>query len=138
MLNYGDNIDILEGVFIMGGRPRNAKKGEFKSGAKQVEIARKGGIASGEAKRAKKTLRQCLEILLEQEITTKDGKTMSGSEAMALKVFQEALKGNLKAWELTRDTAGQKPADTVQSTQTIVDLSKFTTEEIKEMLDDEI
>ena len=138
MLNYGYNIDILEGVYIMGGRPRNAKKGEFKSGAKQVEIARKGGIASGEAKRAKKTLRQCLEILLEQEITTKDGKTMLGSEAMALKVFQEALKGNLKAWELTRDTAGQKPADTVQSTQTIVDLSKFTTEEIKKMLDDEI
>lgn len=122
----------------MGARPRNAEKGEFKAGAKQVEIARKAGIASGESKRATKNLRQCLEMLLEQEITTKDGKTMLGSEAMALKLFQGALKGNWKAWELARDTAGQKPTDTVQSTQTIVDLSKFTTEEIKKMLDDEI
>ena len=33
---------------------------------------------------------------------------------------------------------GQKPVDKVQSTQTVVDMSAFSTDEIKAMLDDDI
>ena len=33
---------------------------------------------------------------------------------------------------------GHKPVDKVEATQTVVDMSKFTTEEIKDMLDDEV
>ena len=137
MLNYGYNIDILEGVFIMGGRPRNAEKGEFKAGAKQVEISRRGGIASGAARREKKTLKKCLQLLLEQEMQH-NGEKKSGSEIMAYTIFEQAINKNLKAWELIRDTVGEKPVETVQGVQTVVDLSKFSTEEIKKMLDDEI
>ena len=74
---------------------------------------KKGGIASGEARRAKKSLREAMQILMDADLTGKDGKTMTGTEAMAAKAFQAALKGDWKAWELVRDTAGQKPVDRV-------------------------
>ena len=77
------------------------------------ENGKKGGIASGEARRAKKSLREAMQILMEADLTGKDGKTMTGTEAMAAKAFQAALKGDWKAWELVRDTSGQKPVERV-------------------------
>lgn len=119
-------------------RPPNAEATQFRSGKQAVENGRKGGIASGEARKAKKSLREAMQILMDADLTGKDGKTMTGTEAMAAKAFQAALKGDWKAWELVRDTAGQKPVDKVQATQTVVDMSAFSTEEIKAMLDDDI
>lgn len=78
------------------------------------EEAKKGGIASGEARRRKRDLRLAMEALLEQDITDNKGKTVSGAEAIALKQFQKALKGDTRAFEMIRDTAGQKPVDKVQ------------------------
>lgn len=77
------------------------------------ENGKKGGIASGEARRAKKTLREAMQVLMDADLTGKDGKTMTGTEAMAARAFQAALKGDWKAWELVRDTAGYKPVDKV-------------------------
>ena len=77
------------------------------------ENGKKGGIASGEARRAKKSLREAMQILMDADLTGKDGKTITGTEAMAAKAFQAALKGDWKAWELVRDTAGQKPVDKI-------------------------
>ena len=94
-------------------RPPNAEATEFRTGKQQVEIARQGGIASGEARRAKKSLREAMLVLMDADLTGKDGKTMTGTEAMAAKAFQAALKGDWKAWELVRDTAGQKPVERV-------------------------
>ena len=74
---------------------------------------RKGGQKSGEARRAKKSLREAMQVLMDADLTGKDGKTMTGTEAMAAKAFQAALKGDWKAWELVRDTAGQKPVDKI-------------------------
>ena len=74
---------------------------------------KKGGIASGEARRAKKSLREAMQILMDADLTDKSGNTMTGTEAMAAKAFQAALKGDWKAWELVRDTAGQKPVERV-------------------------
>lgn len=78
------------------------------------EEAKKGGIASGEARRRKRDLRLAMEALLEKDITDSSGKTVSGAEAIALKQFQKALKGDTRAFEMIRDTAGQKPIDKVQ------------------------
>ena len=78
-----------------------------------VDELRKGGQKSGEARRAKKSLREAMQILMDADLTFKDGKTMTGTEAMAAKAFQAALKGDWKAWELVRDTAGQKPVERV-------------------------
>jgi hypothetical protein len=76
------------------------------------ELGSKGGKSSVKKRKEKKMLRECLEILLDKKIETDDGK-MTGAEAMAVKAFQLALAGDLKAWELVRDTAGQKPIDKV-------------------------
>lgn len=77
------------------------------------ENGKKGGIASGEARRAKKSLREAMQILMDADLTGKDGKMMTGTEAMAAKAFQAALKGDWKAWELVRDTSGQKPVEKI-------------------------
>ena len=95
-------------------RPPNAEATQFRAGEQQVEIARQGGVASGIARREKKSLREAMQVLMDADLTGKDGKTMTGTEAMAAKAFQAALKGDWKAWELARDTAGQKPVDKVQ------------------------
>jgi hypothetical protein len=79
----------------------------------QHEIATKGGIASGIARNKKKLLRECLEELLNKEMKDKNGNTASGAEVLATKLFQQALQGNIKAFEVVRDTAGQKPAERV-------------------------
>lgn len=78
-----------------------------------VEELRRGGQKSGETRRAKKSLREAMQVLMDADLTGKDGKTMTGTEAMAAKAFQAALKGDWKAWELVRDTAGQKPVERV-------------------------
>lgn len=85
--------------------------------------AKKGGIASGAARRRKKMLRECLEELLEREIKDTNGATLTGAEAMAVKVFKQALKGDLKAFEIVRDTAGQKPVDKVENTNTNITIN---------------
>lgn len=87
---------------------------EYRTKKEQKQIATKGGIASGKARRKKKTLRQCLEILLEKKMKGKNGETITGAEALTTKLFSEALKGNVKAFEVIRDTAGQKPVEKVQ------------------------
>ena len=76
----------------------------------------KGGIASGEARRRKRDIRLALEALLEKDITDKRGNTMSTAEAIALKQIEKALKGDTKAFEVVRDSAGQKPNDRIDLT----------------------
>ena len=79
-----------------------------------VSNGRKGGIASGAARRDKKNLRLALEMLLEKDMTSKDGQTMTGTEAITAKLFEQALKGNVKAFETIRCTVGQDPVQKVE------------------------
>ena len=50
----------------------------------------------------------------------------------------DRAKHDSRDFEVLQAALGQKPIDKVQSTQTVVDMSKFSTEEIKAMLDDDI
>ena len=59
---------------------QNLKPCEYKF---TQEEAKKDGIASGESRRRKKLLRKCLDELLAKEYTT-EGKTLTGSEALAV------------------------------------------------------
>lgn len=93
---------------------QNLVYGNMRSQSEARENGRNGGIASGEARRRKRDLRLAMEALLEKDITDSSGKTVSGAEAIALKQFQKALKGDTRAFEMIRDTAGQKPIDKVQ------------------------
>lgn len=78
-----------------------------------VKNGRKGGIASGRARAEKRDLRRALEALLEKEWADKNGNMLTGTEAISLKLFEQAMKGNIKAFETLRDTVGQKPIEKV-------------------------
>lgn len=79
------------------------------------ENSRKGGIASGEARRKKRDLKLAIQALLEADIKDKKtGETMSGAEALAVAQFRKAMRGDTKAFEVLRDTSGQKPVEKVE------------------------
>lgn len=84
-------------------------------------IRQKGGRASGEAKRRKKMLKECFEVLLEIEMVDEEDaekpKKRTGAEMMALKAFRAALEGDWNAWKLVRDTSGQKPSEKLVSSE---------------------
>lgn len=80
----------------------------------QKEIARKGGIASGESRRARKTLKEELLLLLEQDDIQNN---------ISLALIKEAMVGNnsgsvTKAFEVIRDTIGEKPTDKLEANLT--------------------
>lgn len=76
--------------------------------SEQREIAKMGGIKSGEVRRNKKTLREELEIALtiKDEITGEDNR-MTITKAL----IRKAARGDVKAYEVIRDTIGEKPTD---------------------------
>ena len=69
------------------------------------ELGKKGGIASGKARRERKTLKEELLLLLSQGDT---------QEKISLSLIKEALKGNTKAFEIIRDTVGEKPKEEIE------------------------
>lgn len=65
----------------------------------QREIARKGGIASGKVRKEKKLLSMAL-----KECLTDDVKLQINTA-----LLQQAKDGNVKAFEVIRDTIGESP-----------------------------
>lgn len=68
----------------------------------------KGGKKSVESRRRKKLLKELLEEALEKE-------TRTGNMAIDITnaLVRKAKKGNVKAYEVIRDTLGQKPVENV-------------------------
>ena len=98
---------------------QNLHPGEYKL---SQEEAKKGGIASGEARRAKRDLRKALEMLLEKEYSDDKGNKLTGTETITAKLFQQAMKGNIRAFETLRDTVGQKPVEKVMVSEVSQDV----------------
>lgn len=69
---------------------------------------KKGGIASGEARRKRKTLKEELLLLLSKGNT---------QEKMSLAMIEKAMKGDTKAFEVIRDSIGEKPKDKLELEQ---------------------
>lgn len=106
-----------------------------------AENGRAGGIASGIAKREKRTIRAALEELFEKEYNINnpsnpaERKNVAGSEALAIVMMGKALKGDTKAWELVRDTAGQKPIENMNLNATVsTPYDELTAEELRLLL----
>lgn len=89
---------------------QNLRPGEYQL---TLEEQKRGGIASGEARRRKRDIRRALEELLEKDYTDKNGRSLSGAEAIAVKQMEKALKGDTRAFEVVRDSAGQKPVEKI-------------------------
>ena len=95
-----------------------------------AEEQSKGGKASAEARRKKRDLRNAIDILLETDIKGKNGEIKSGAEAIAIAQFQKALKGDTRAFEVIRDTAGQKPVEKVM----VAEVEQSTLDEIEDLV----
>lgn len=81
---------------------QNLKPLNKRTESERREIAQKGGKASGERRKELKSLKDELLSLLAEGDTQKK---------ISLALIQKALKGNVKAFEMIRDTTGQKPTD---------------------------
>jgi hypothetical protein len=69
-------------------------------------IAANGGRKSGESRRARKTLKEELLLLLSEGDTQK---------SVTVALLQKAMDGDVKAFEVLRDTIGEKPVDKVEN-----------------------
>lgn len=74
---------------------------------KHKEASRNGGIKSGDSKREKKMLREYLEIILSMQDDEGEDRYTKISKAL----IDKAEDGDTKAFEVVRDTLGQKPID---------------------------
>lgn len=93
---------------------------------------RQGGIKSGIARAQRKTLRDELLALLETKV---EDKTIQ--EKISFSLIQEALSGNVKAFETIRDTIGEKPQDKVNISGKVNNpFSGMTTEELRKILNE--
>ena len=86
-----------------------------------------GGKRSAEVRREKRELRKALEMLMEQDVRDKKGNTATGAEAVSMALFQKALKGDVRAFEVLRDTIGQKPIEKVQ----VAEVDQATIDEVE-------
>lgn len=92
---------------------------------------RKGGIASGEARRERANLKKQLQVFLESDdYKDKHGNKMTGAELMVKVAVKEMSKGNPKFWELIRDTAGFKPIDKIQ----VSEIDQETIDDVEAMV----
>lgn len=69
------------------------------------EISKKGGIRSGEVRRERKKLKEELLLLLSEG---------DNNRRMSLAIFERALNGDTKAFEVIRDTIGEKPKEEIE------------------------
>ena len=149
-------ILLLEG-FINNGRRNNGGMSEEKKKPRgntfdkmtpeqRSECGRKGGKTKAENFRKRKELKETLNLLLSlplehrnvadiehiQAFAKLNGKNVTVDQAMMIKVVQRALKGDLQAIAMIRDTIGEKPAENVN-----VD-AKVTKNPLEELSADEL
>lgn len=76
------------------------------------EIGRKGGLASAKARAERKQLKELLELALSQPSGIEDGE--DNYTAITAALVNKAIQGDTKAYEVIRDTLGQKPVEQAQ------------------------
>jgi len=108
---------------------KNLKPQNTRTKEEQKKIASMGGKKSGENRRARKTLREeLLAILSSGDVQSR----------MSLALIQEALDGNksgsvTKAFEVIRDTVGEKPVDKV----VVAEVDQSIIDEVERMMNDD-
>lgn len=96
----------------------NGKSTQFKTGEEAVKAGRKGGIASGKAKRKKKTMAEIARKIAESDVKNKDirksledlgieDEDMVNGAVVTAAIYQSAVGGDMKAvekWEKLTET----------------------------------
>lgn len=100
----------------------NIEPYRFESGSKAREAGRKGGIASGKSKRAKKTMRELAELMLDSRATGNSRKSaralgsmlddddLTNAAAVIAGQMRSAMKGNTQAARWLSEIAGHAVA----------------------------
>lgn len=110
-----------------------------RSEAEVKAMQRKGGINSGKARRNKALLKDCINILMEKKYLDEEtGKKITGAELLSVDLFRKAVDEmdtakKAKAFEVLRDTSGQKPVDKVM----IAEVDQTVIDEVEAMMDDD-
>ena len=117
----------------------------------RAECGRKGGLAKREATRRRKEMRETLDILLNMPM--KKGKTYSAEDikcfadlkgknitidqAMSVCLIQKALKGDLSAIAMVRDTIGEKPVENVKVDANVTKnpFDELTADELRKLIE---
>lgn len=81
------------------------------------KIASMGGKARVEQKKRQKTFREAMEAILATEVLDKQGNKIDLLTAISAEQIKKASKGDTKAFEVIRDTIGQKPVERVEITE---------------------
>ena len=114
---------------------------------------KKGGIASGKARRKKKSMKETLEILLSmpmgegkvvdvealKNFADLKGKNVDVQTVILIKTLQDYIKrGNPALLAFIRDTIGEKPTDSVDLRGTVNNpLAGLSTDELKKLISDD-
>lgn len=97
--------------------------------SEQREIAQKAGIKSGEKRRERKALKEELLMLLSVGDMQKK---------LSLALIAKAMTGDVKAFEVIRDTIGEKPTDKQEITGGLEIQKVFITEKEQQETDKHI
>lgn len=101
---------------------KNLKPQSGRTKDEQREIARKGGIASGEARRKKKSMKESFETLFAMQASDKYKNafrkqglevpdTLTNEQALVLSMTAKAISGDARMASLILDVVGEKRAD---------------------------
>ena len=113
----------------------NLKKGEltrFRSGEEAVRNGRNGGKASGKSRRRKAALRDTMNRLLTMQVNVNglsdvllaDGGESTYEEVIGMAMIEQAMAGNVKAYQAIMSTIGQtaKSEGDIKEQQARIDL----------------
>lgn len=83
----------------------------------------------------RKTLREELLLLLGEEVTDKNtGRVMATQAAISAALIKQAISGNYRAFEIIRDTIGEKPVEKVE--QVNIDMEyKASVDYVKKLME---
>ena len=114
------------------------------------EYGRKGGLKKGENYKRRKELRETLDVLLDMPLRTGrttnvekvqafanlKGKNITVDQAMMVCLIQKALKGDLSAIAMVRDTIGEKPTEKVNMDAKVTKnpLEDLSSDELRELI----
>ena len=98
------------------------------------EQGRRGGIASGEARRERRRMRDLLEVALAMPHYDLDGNCMTKGEAIVASMIEHAIDGDTRAARWVADRYEGKPRQSVEVFTP--EISQETYDEVRRLLED--
>ena len=127
---------------------QNLIKNEDLTPEQRRKNASKAGKASAKKRQQNKTFKEIINKFLDGQVSDERlkqqmiefgfaDKEVSNKSCAVFALWKEAIKGNTKAFELLRDTIGEKPQDKVNISGEVNNpFSGMTTEELRKILNE--